>query len=75
MEKGEAGSERGEELPGKQPAPPTEDISVVVNHDVMEVDTDSDGGDEMHEDIARFLQERSAAKTVYHARRGDDDTM
>jgi hypothetical protein len=77
MEEGQAGHEIGGKLPDKQPAPPAADIPLGVDADEpMEVDSESDGHDDIEQDIARFRIERAnAARTLYHYPRADNDTM
>lgn len=55
---------------------PAADIPLSADDDDgMEVDTDSDAGDDMQQGLKRFRQEREAARTLFHYRRADDDTM
>ena len=77
MEAGQAGHEIGGKRPGKLPAPPAADIPLEVDaNNSMEVDVDSEARSDIEQDIERFRHERAdAARTLYHQRRADDDTM
>ena len=49
---------------------------VVDTNDSMEVDSENEVGDDIEQDIERFRTQRANnARTVYHQRRADDDTM
>ncbi|KAG0648238.1 Velvet complex subunit LAE1 [Hyphodiscus hymeniophilus] len=41
----------------------------------IEVDSGSEDGDDIQEDIERFRLEREATRTLYHERRADNDTL
>ena len=61
------------EQPGHERGEVSERPSPIDDENVMEVDSASDEDDDIQGDIERFRQER--ARTLYHLRRGDDDTM
>lgn len=77
MEAGQTGHEIGSKLPDKLPAPPAAGIPLAVDvNDFMEIDTENEARDDIEQDIERFRHERAnAARTLYHQRRADDDTM
>lgn len=77
MEEGLTEPETESNLSGKLPAEPAADVPLAVDvDDAMEVDSDREVSDDITQDIERFRQERAnLARTLYHQRRADDDTM
>jgi hypothetical protein len=77
MEEGQSGDETGRDPSDKLPASPAAIPPLVVDtDDSMEVDSENEAGDNIEQDIERFRTERAnAARTLYHQRRADDDTM